>query len=179
MNESFCSNAFSWMIAYFRFLDRKLSAMSVYFTCGPICYSVIISEIIIILFILSLLPNISSSVIKLPIIIITDYTITDHTATDWSYYFSVLIPKVLLPILTITICLYPELFVCLFVYCVAQTVTNVNRMWLDWQWINELSRYSLKIGRRRRAWIDGCCLKEAIESKCRVMWSSRKKLAIE
>ena len=68
-----------------------------------LCYSVIISEIIIILFILSLLPNISSSVIKLPIIIIADYTITDHTITDRSYYFSVLIPNVLLPILTITI----------------------------------------------------------------------------
>ena len=54
------------------------------------------------------LPNISSSVIKLPIIIITDYTITDHTITDWSYYFSV--PKVFLPISTITICFYPELY---------------------------------------------------------------------
>ena len=30
--------------------------------------------------------------------------ITDHIFTDWSYYFSVLIPNVLLPILTITIC---------------------------------------------------------------------------
>ena len=87
-----------------------LSALMIYFTCDPICYSVIISEIIIILFILSLLPNISSSVIKLPIMIITDYTITDHTITDWSYYFSVLIPKVLLPILTFTICSYPELY---------------------------------------------------------------------
>ena len=83
---------------------------ALYIPCDSISYSVIIFEITIILFILSLLPNISSSGIKLPIIIITDYTITDHTITDWSYYFSVLIPKVLLPILTITICSYPELY---------------------------------------------------------------------
>ena len=59
-----------------------LSTMIVYFTCDPMCYSVIISEIIIFLFIPSLLPNIGSSVIKLPIIIITDYTITDHIITE-------------------------------------------------------------------------------------------------
>ena len=82
---------------------------ALYITCDSISYSVIIFEIIIILFILSLLPNISYSVIKLPIIIIPDCTITDHTITDWSYYFLVLIPKVLLPILTITFCSYPEL----------------------------------------------------------------------
>ena len=86
-----------------------LSALMVYFTCDPIGYSVIISEIIIIL-LLSLLPNISSSVIKLPIMIITDYTIPDHTINDWSYYFLVLIPNILLPILTITIWSYPELY---------------------------------------------------------------------
>ena len=74
-----------------------------------LCYSVIISEIIIILFIVGLLPNISSLVIKLLIIIITDYTITDHTITDWSYYFSVLIPKIPLLILTFTFCSDPEL----------------------------------------------------------------------
>ena len=82
---------------------------ALYITCDSISYSVIIFEIVIILFILSLLPNISYSVIKLPIIIIPDCTITDHTITDWSYYFLVLIPKVLLPILTITFCSYPEL----------------------------------------------------------------------
>ena len=82
---------------------------ALYITCDSMSYSVIIFEIIIILFILSLLPNISYSVIKLPIIIIPDCTITDHTITDWSYYFLVLIPKVLLPISTMTFCSYPEL----------------------------------------------------------------------
>ena len=44
-------------------------------TCDAICYSVIITDIIIILFIHSLLPIIRPSVIKLPIMIIIDF---DH-----------------------------------------------------------------------------------------------------
>ena len=116
------SSFFIVIYGKFQLNDRTLSVLGsftfthdswakmVYFTCDLICYSVIICEIIIILFILSLSPNISSSVIKLPIMIITDYTIPDHTINDWSYYFLVLIPKVLLPKLTITIWSYPELY---------------------------------------------------------------------